>query len=295
MSPARPALRPLGPWPTRAAWFLLPVTVGPALAGSLDGVDTAVRWLGGALAWGAWAASLLAVLVPHPLGLTVLRILSPTVAVVAAGAAIGSGTPGWAVLALAGGAAAAATGLSPGTADRCVDGSSYGPERRMALRVPLALLLGPLPLAWAVVVTGTAAGPLLLAAGRWVAGVVVTVLGLPAAAVAARAVHGLSLRFVVFVPAGLVVHDRATLHEPILFSRDRMARLGPAVVGSTATDLTAGATGLVLQIDLTDPVEISRRTGRRAAASTTVEAVLITPVRPGALLREASGRRLPVG
>ena len=59
---------------------------------------------------------------------------------------------------------AAAAALSPLTGDAFVNGSAYGPERRMALRptVP-ALLLAPL--AWAVGVAGLAAGPLLLAAG----------------------------------------------------------------------------------------------------------------------------------
>ena len=62
-----------------------------------------------------------------------------------------------------------------------VQGSAYGDEARFLLRPPTALLLGPIPVAWALM-AASATGPMLLACGEWVAGAIVCVVGLPLAA-----------------------------------------------------------------------------------------------------------------
>ena len=74
-----------------------------------------------------------------------------------------------------------------------MNGSAYGSERRMALRVPGALMVIA-PLSWMVGVAGATAGPLLLAAGGWVLGGGALIVGRPVAVVAGRAVHGLCRR-----------------------------------------------------------------------------------------------------
>jgi hypothetical protein len=191
--------------------------------------------------------------------------------------------------------ATAAVALAPATTDRFVDGASYGPERRYALRPPGPLLLGPLPLAWAAIVAGSMAGPMWLATRQWLEGLIALVIGWPVAVALVRAVHGLSKRWLVFVPAGFVVHDRAALLEPVLLARDNLAALGPARVDTSATDLSLGAFGLVLEARMQRPVEVALRTGRRTADTTEVSAVLVSPLRPGAVLREAGGRRIAVG
>jgi hypothetical protein len=180
------------------------------------------------------------------------------------------------------------------TIDAFVDGASYGAERRWALRIPAALLFGPLPLAWAVIVTGVAAGPLLLASGRWIPGAIAVVVGLPAAAVALRALHGLARRWVVFVPAGFVLVDATTLQQPVLFPRAVVAGIAAAEQGTGATDLTAGALGLVVEVRLVDPVTAGRRVGRRGSEDVVLRAFLISPVRPGALLLAGEAHRLPI-
>jgi hypothetical protein len=174
-----------------------------------------------------------------------------------------------------------------------VNGSSYGDERRLPLRPPALLLLGPVPLAWAVCVAGVVAGPLLVADGRWLVGVPVTLAGLALAAGAARALHGLARRWLVLVPAGLVVHDPLTLVEPVLCTRRLVARLHAAPADTTALDLTAGARGLALQVDLTEAVPAARR--QPAGEPVELVSFLVAPSRPGETLRAAGGRRLPVG
>jgi hypothetical protein len=103
------------------------------------------------------------------------------------------------------------------------------------------------------------------------------------------------------VPAGLVVHDHVALPDPILFRRQTLRRVGPAAPGddtrADALDLTLGAGGLVVELELVESNElpVSRGTGRhREVATVDALRVLVAPARPGAFLAAASAR-LPVG
>lgn len=283
-------------WALRVAWFALAPTLGAAIGQALAGRSTPVAAVGQVLAAVVWLAGLIATYVPHPIGLTVLRIAAPG-AVASAIVAVATAKPTalTAVAAVVVSFAAAALALQGDTADRCVHGASYGPERRLALRIPTALLVGPLPLAWLAVAGGITVGPMLLAARNWWLGLPVTVVGLTAAAFGVRSIHGLTNRFVVFVPAGFVLHDRAALLEPVLFTRDVIASLGPAPAGSTATDLTLGATGLILEANLHGRLDIPRRTGRNDAEMISTDAVLFSVLRPGHLLAIAAEHRIAVG
>ena len=100
----------------------------------------------------------------------------------------------------------------------------------------------------------------------------------------------------VFVPAGVVLHDPLVLADAVLLPRRQIVALGPALADTTATDLTDGAPGLVLEVQLADAVELGLREGRHAAAEpVTTDRLLFSPLRPGALLDAASNRRVPVG
>ena len=287
-----------GAWLARIAWFALPLTLGPALTSALGDTSTPVQLVAGVVAWTAWGAGVVAVLLPRTVGLTALRVGAPAALAVALWAAGASGDVGPAeIVAVAWAAAAAAVVLLlPVVADAFVDGSSYGPETRFALRLPANLLLGPVELAWAVVVGGIVTGPLLLAARQWVAGGVALAVGVPLVWVTARALHQLSRRWLVFVPAGLVVHDALALREPVLFPKRTIRGIGAASAESegAATDVSGRALGLVLELRLDAPVEIGL--AARAERDRTVETdrLLVTPARPGALLKEAATRGFPV-
>ena len=173
---------------------MLPLVAGPAVGDLLDGLSRPVGWVAGGLAALGWAGGLVATLVPHPLGLTALRVLGPAALALAAWAALGGdATVGAGAAAVAAAVVACLTIASGTTIDTFVDGASYGAERRFGLRVPASLLLGPLPLTWAVVVGGIAAGPLLVAAGAPVVGVALVVVGWPLAVGGLRALHGLAV------------------------------------------------------------------------------------------------------
>lgn len=292
---------PALPGPLRHAalpvvWAILPLTVGPALAAALADTSRPVQVTASAGAWAIWAATLVATLVPRTLSLTAIRIVGPAVLAAALWTAIDGVDATDAAIAAASAAVVTAIVMWPGTADRFVDGSSYGEERRFPLRPPGQLLLGPIELAWVVAVAGVVTGPLLLAAGTTVGGAVALVVGVPAAALTVRALHTLSLRWLVLVPAGVVVHDPLVLRDPSLLLRRQVGTVRPALADTTATDLTADALGLALEIELTEPVKIAP-TGRFGLRGEVVEvtSVLVAPTRPGAVIRTASERRLRTG
>jgi hypothetical protein len=277
------------------------VAAGPALGAALDGRNDSVALVASVILWLGWAAVLVASLVPSTVGLTVLRMLAPAAGVATAWAVVvgtdadfgevGVGD----VVGLVVTAAAAVVAMAPSVGDAFVDGSSYGPERRFALRVPAPVLLGPLELTWAIALAGVLTGPLLLAAEQWVAGVAALLVGLPLAFWAVRSLHALSRRWLVFVPGGLVIHDPLTVTESVLMPKTMVAHLGPAPADTDAYDLTQRAAGLALQVDLTEPLPVSLYRPRAERAETaTVERLLFTPTRPAHVLDAAEERRLPV-
>lgn len=276
-------------WALRLLWLALPFTAGDGLAGALDGAGGSVRGLASAGLWAGWVAGTLALAAPRPVGLTALRLLAPAAfAATVAAAAAGHAAP--AGLGVAGVLAVAA--LFAETAAVFVNGASYPNERRFPLRAPAAVALVLAPLAWAAAVAGVATGPLLLAARRWVPGAVCTLVGLPVAALAARALHVLSRRWAVQVPAGLVLHDPLTLREPVLFHHRLIESLAPARAGTTALDLTAGAPGLALELHLREKVPMCRRLpGRDRYEEGASAHLMFTPARPGALLRALAAQR----
>lgn len=279
----------------RAGWLGLPLVVGPVLGDALGDSSRPVQVVASLGLWGGWVAVLLATLVPRTVSLTVLRVGAPAAgaAVVAAVVADGS-SPGWRVAAVSWAVVTAAVAFSPVTGQAFVDGSSYGDEQRFPLRTPAALLAGPVVLAWAAVVAGVATGPLLLAARQWLAGGLALVAGLAAVWWGLRALHTLSRRWVVLVPGGLVLHDPLALTDPVLFRRATVRRLGPAPADTRALDLTRGALGLALEVELVEPVSLTLAPGGPRRPSETVETdrLLFTPTRPGALLTATRTRHL---
>lgn len=288
-------------WAFRGLWVVLPVAAGPALGAALDGRNDTVALVASVILWLGWAAVLVASLVPSTVGLTVLRVLAPAAGVATAWAVVVATDADFGevgvgdVVGLVVTAAAAVVAMAPSVGDAFVDGSSYGPERRFALRVPAPVLLGPLELTWAVALAGVLTGPLLLAAEQWVAGVAALLVGLPLAFWAVRSLHALSRRWLVFVPGGLVIHDPLTVTESVLMPKTMVAHLGPAPADTDAYDLTQRAAGLALQVDLTEPLPVSLYRPRAERAETaTVERLLFTPTRPAHVLDAAEERRLPV-
>lgn len=290
--------RDIAVWLLRVLWFVLPVTAGPTVADAAAELSDTGRIAVLAGAWIVWAVGLAAAAVLLPLSLTVIRVLAPKSITVTAWGLIAGDVSGLGIIGLVVAIAATAAAFSSLVGDRMVDGASYGDERRMLLRPPTSLLAGPIPLAWVLAAVGLGLGPAAFAWSGWILGAIATVAGLGLVYLAGRSLHQLSRRWIVFVPTGFVLHDLSALTEPVLFRRTAVERLGAAIDGTPARDLSLGAAGLVLECELTDAAPLGLRSNARttgiAAELTDVRRFLFVPTRPGALLDEAESRRIAV-
>ena len=240
--------------------------------------------------WFAYALVVVALLLPGARALTLARIGVSAGAVELAAAASSGGPAGWA--GLIAGLIGTIVVLQPAYAEAQVDAASYGDERRFLLRPPAPVLIALVMPTWAIAVAGVAAGPLLLAGRGWAAGIVAAAVGLPAAAFAAHALFRLARRWLVFVPNGLVVHDHLAVSEPLPVGRRGIDSIGPARTGTAATDLTAQALGMALELRMTEPVNASVMIGRNRSEQRSITALLVSPSRPAAVLAIAERRGL---
>jgi hypothetical protein len=284
-------------WCARLSWALLPLTAGAELTDALDEWSTAPATVATVLLWSAWVGGLVALLAPRPWGLTLLRVVAPAAMLTTIFAASAT-SAALAALAIASASIAAVLALSPPVARACANALAYGDEQRFPLRVPLPLLVAPVPVAVALVALGVVAGPLLLADGRLVLGGLAVLVGVPLAAFLARALHALSRRWLVFVPAGVVIVDPLTLMDPVLLRREQVRDISAGERGprlDEALDLRLGSRAHSLTIGLQEAVTFGRRVGRVDGALVDADIVLVAPTRIPALLETARSRRIATG
>jgi hypothetical protein len=282
----------------RIAWITLPVTAGSLAADALEPWSSASRVTAAVLLWLTWLVVLTALLAPRPIGLTAARTGAP-LALVAALIAVASDRASE----LASISALAVTTLcvvlvaTPAFARSCAQGAAYGDEERFPLKVPPALFIGVLPIAVLAVGAGIVTGPLLIADGDTVVGVIALVVGWLIAAVLLRSLHLLSRRWAILVPAGFVIADPMTLTDPVLFVREHIVGLGPADPRTRppddATDLRLGAAHGSLALLMEGDAEIYRRT-RTGGRGVRTHLLFLAPVAAKELLEHAAARRIAV-
>ncbi len=282
-------------WALRALWLVAPLPAGTQLRGSLDRLDTPGRWLVEGALWLVWFVGSVAALTPHPVSLTIIRSLAPTLAGVGALFAATVDRTSNLIVVVGYGAVLTAVSLLPAIGDTMVNGSAYGSERRMALRTPAVAYLGPIPVAWLAVFIGMTAWAPVFVGWHPLAGVVTAALGAVLIWFGGRVLHQLARRWIVFVPAGFVVHDPFQLAEPVLLPRASIRRLGPAEVGSDVDvlDLSAGALGLALEVETEGPMTFGVLRNRNIE-TTNSKRLVFSPSLPGALLSEARIRGIRI-
>ena len=253
-------------WCARGTWVVLPVTTGNAIADALDGWSTGPARVAAVLVWVAWAAGVLALLAPRPRGLTLLRVVGP-LGLVCVAVSLTSASTASGVIAIASMTLADVCVLSSAVAAASGNALAYGDEVRFPMPVPTPLLFGPVPIAIALVGAGGAAGPLLLADGRIVAGLAAVVSGVPVALLVIRSLDALSRRWVVVVPAGIALVDPLTLADPVLLRREAITRMSRAPASPRPAgilDLRLGTLVGGIEIGLAHPESFGRRRGARA-------------------------------
>tara|TARA_S200000501_G_scaffold375226_1_gene426710 strand:- start:10726 stop:11607 length:882 start_codon:yes stop_codon:yes gene_type:complete len=280
-----------------AVWVTMPFSMGFAIDTALQ-QDTMQRQIGASVCfWVGWGLVLGSCIIRRPWGLTVMRVLTPaTLPALLAAHLYSNISTAILALALTHATVASFLALLPETGNVMVDGLSYGDEKRFLLRVPSAIVIGPLILLWAVVVFGLIAGPIAVASDNWILGMVFIGIGWPISAFGFRAIHQLARRWIVFVPNGFVIHDYLATREPFLLRRQDIISLGPAPADTETDseeviDVTQFALGPVLQVALHGEVEVVPRS-RGVSEVKLAKRILFSPTRPGAVLKEAYLRRL---
>src|SRR5262245_37137653 len=283
-------------WCARLTWVVLPITTGNAFTDALQHWSTAPKIVAGILLWAVWAAGLVALLAPRPWGLTLLRVAAPA-ATLTTIVTVWSTSSGSASLAIGWSVLATVLALAPPVSLAAGNALAYGDELRFPLRIPTPLLLLPVPIAVLLIAAGAVTGPLLIADERLLIGVPALIVGWPVAAFLVRSLHALSRRWLVLVPAGVVVVDPLILTDPALMRREQVVALGRTVDDPSlarALDLRLGARRGSVTIRLREPYEFARRLGRTGTALAETDVVLVAPTQVTQMLDIASTRRLAV-
>lgn len=264
-------------WVARAGWLAAGVLGWDALDGAAP--------VAGVAAAAVWLAGVVALALPSVVTLTLARTVIP-LAVPAAAAAWWTGGAATASAGVLAGAAVATVVVCSGEVGHTyAQASAYGHERRFPLRPPPAFLLAAL-VAWLLAAAGLLAGVVLMADARWLAGVPVAALGAAVAAFAWPRWHRLARRWLVVVPAGLVIHDHLVLAETVMLPRSDLEAVTLAPLGTDAADLSGPASGHLLEVRLhRSATAILAGTPRRPrGAAIHLTACLIAPTRPGRAL-----------
>jgi hypothetical protein len=282
-------------WVARAAWVLVAVIGGTAVEAAVDGRSEAVRWVAGLGGWVVWGTVMAALAIPAVRSLTMARLLAPLSLVIAAVvAAAGAPALELAQLAIPAVVACAAMFTAP-FGRQFVQASSYGDEERLPLRLPVAAGTAAI-ITWALWAPAVIIGPLLLAARNPVVGGILTVIGVAGLVLLTPRWHRLSRRWLVLVPAGLVVHDPVVLADTLMVRMNQLVGLRLAPADTEAADLTGPASGFAIEVQASETVTTvfaftPKEPNGRAIHMT---GFLISPSRPGEALRTAAARGIPV-
>jgi hypothetical protein len=290
-----PALALVMPWAARIGWIAVAVVGGSAIEAAVDGRSSAVAWTTAIGGWAVWAVVALGLAIASVRSLTVVRVGVPISLVATVAAGLG-GAPAIDLLLL--GVPALVTAGAVASAEfgrQFVQASAYGDEERFPLRLPVAAGAAAV-VTWLVWAPSVVAGPLLVAAAQWVAGGLVVAIAVGGLVFLGPRWHRLSRRWFVLVPAGIVLHDPVVLADTLPLRTAQVERLALAPADTEAADLTGPASGYAIEVATTESVTtvFAFTPAEPNGRAIHLRAFLVAPTRPGAVLRAAKRRGLPV-
>ena len=221
--------------------------------------------------WILWAVAAVASWILHPISLTAIRLSSPVVFIYLI-AQLPSEDFG--VIPVVTATASLVSLLLIYTSDfgmLQVQAGAYGNERRFLLRIPVSLVL-PTLLTWVVLTALFVIADNLFASGLWIGGLVVSLFSAAATWKFAPQLHRLSLRWLVRVPAGWVIHDGVLLAENLLLRTHNVASMQLAPAATEAIDLSGITHGIPLEISLREMTDV-RLTPLLSKVTKTVDAL----------------------
>jgi len=205
--------------------------------------------------WILWTVTAIATWILHPISLSAIRLSSPVVFITLIAQLPAED---FGILPVAVSTAALISLLLIYTSDFGmiqVQAGAYGNERRFLLRIPASLVL-PSFLTWAVLATLFVVADNLFGSDLWVGGFIASVLAAAAIWRFAPQLHRLSLRWLVRVPAGWVIHDGVLLAENLLMRSHNVASLQLAPADTEAIDLSGITYGIPLEISLREMTDV---------------------------------------
>lgn len=283
-------------WAARLVWVAVVLTGAIAIDQSLAGADDVAQVITPIIWWLLAAGTVVALVVPSPSGLTAVRSSAPLVVALALGAAIAGADTVWAAAFLATSMVAVGVAMSAEFASVMVQGSAYGSEHRFPLRPPVAVLL-PVAVTWVAWAACATSGVLLLAHSVVAAGALLTAVAVAGGILLFPRFDRLSRRWLVLVPAGLVVHDPLVLGETLMVQRPGLERIGLAPADTQAADLSGPAAGHLIEVVLRDMAlaVFAASAEHPKGRAIHVQSYLVAPSRPGRALAALAAARFPVG
>jgi hypothetical protein len=221
--------------------------------------------------WILWAVAAVASWILHPISLTAIRLSSPLVFMYLI-AQLPSEDFG--VLPVVTATASLVSLLLIYTSDFGmiqVQAGAYGNERRFLLRIPVSLVL-PTLLTWVVLSAFFVIADNLFESGLWLGGSVVALFAAAAMWKFVPQLHRLSMRWLVRVPAGWVIHDGVLLAENLLMRTHNVGSMHLAPATTEAVDLSGITHGIPLEISLREMTDV-RLTPLLSKSTKTVDAL----------------------
>ncbi len=261
--------------------------IGAGVGGLLDDRSDAVQITGTALAWAVWGVVVIASYISHPITLTVLRIGTPVVASFMIFVAVTQGFSGSQIISAAVSVAVLLLSFSAEIGAIYVQASAYGDEKRFALRPPV-VLVAPILLSALVADLSILGLPMLVAAKNWSVAAVALIGFFVSGKYLLPSIHLLSRRWLVFVPAGIVVHDEVVLSINLMIRKQELLQIKLARDNSAAADLSALTWGVPLEFSFNKPLDVALTSiGAKHLNSVSAihaQSVLVATSRPGAVL-----------
>ena len=257
LHPTKPSLAHISLWVPRCAWVLLALAPN-ALGASLQSHARTTELVFTGAAWALWSVVTGALFWLSPLSLTAIRMVVPAVFIGVLVTIFTDPEIGrvWPLIGFLLVTVVCIAVFLPLFGALHVQASAYGNERRLPLRVPRTQIL-PIVLAW-LVIAGSLCGALFAGAAHiWWLLIATSAIFATAVKLLTPQLHRFSRRWLVVVPAGVVVHDQLLLAETFMVRTSSVVNVVLSASSKDTLNLTGSTRGDFLLVYLRDAENIA--------------------------------------
>lgn len=275
----QPRLQVVLTWSTRLSWIITSAALIQAFSTLDVGLTVTVS------TWLLWVIGAVSIFVGSPLTLTLARVTIPlaipaAIIGIAAGAHVALGAIG-----LSGALIACYSVFTAEVGQRWVQSAAYGSERRFPLRPPIGFAI-PAVILWVLVASVALCAVIAAERSQVALSILLGAVVVALSTFGSTRWHRLSCRWLVLVPAGVVIHDPLVLLETAMWRSHIVGGATLARVETEAADLTGPTTGPAIEISLRSSETVVLAAGRQTPEGRAIHltAALVAPSRPGAAL-----------